>query len=167
MTENGVLVPKDRLEKVPKYTMSYIDANLNNDILLDYRELLAETEGQIIKKTVDLFYDTWPDIIVENIAYLKKENELHIILKNKIRILFTLQDFTKKSGEAQNYNHLRTQLLGLKRYIETYRQDIIAGKYVYIDARIPGKIFTCRDIVLCNKNLSTIYPEITSEYAIK
>ncbi len=147
--------------------MSYVDANLNNDILLDYRELLSETEGQIIKKTVDLFYDTWPDIIVENIAYLKKENELHILLKNKIRILFTLQDFTKKSGEAQNYNHLRTQLLGLKRYIETYRQDIIAGKYVYIDARIPGKIFTCRDIPLCNKNLSTIYPEITSEYAIK
>lgn len=147
--------------------MSYIDSSLNNDILLDYRELLSESEAQIIKKTVDLFSDTWTDLTIDTIAYLKKENELHILLKNKTRILFTLQDFTKKSGEAQNYNHLRSQLLGLKRYIETYRQDIIAGKYIYIDARIPGKIFTCRDPVICNKNLSIIYPEIIPENAIK
>lgn len=97
MTENGVLVPKDHLEKIPKYKLNYIDTSLNNDILLDYRELIPESEAQIIKKTIDLFSETWPDISIENIVYLKRENELHIILKNKVRILFTLQDFTKKS----------------------------------------------------------------------
>ena len=167
MTENGVLVPKDHLEKIPKYKLNYIDTSLNNDILLDYRELIPESEAQIIKKTIDLFSETWPDISIENIVYLKRENELHIILKNTVRILFTLQDFTKKSWEVQNYNHLRIQLLSIKRYIESYRQDIIAGKYIYIDARIPGKIFSCREKEICTKNLSTIYPEITPEYAIK
>ncbi len=167
MTENGILIPEDHLEKTPQYALSYIDTNLNNDILLDYRELLGESEAQVIKKTIDLFSETWADLPVGNIIYLKKENELHIILKNKVRILFTLQDFTKKSWEAQSYNHLRIQLLSLKRYIDSYRQDIISGKYIYIDARIPGKIFSCRDPWICNKNLSIIYPEITLEYAVK
>lgn len=83
-----------------------------------------------------------------------------MILKNGIRILFTLQDFSKKTGEAPSYRHLQTQLIGLKSYIDQYKKDLITGSYTYIDARIPGKIFACREKALCEKNIATIYPDL-------
>jgi hypothetical protein len=97
---------------------------------------------------------------IEKVAYLKRENEIHVLLKNKVRILFTLQDFTKKTGESENYNHLRMQILGLKTFIDTYTSDLLQAKFTYIDARIPGKIFSCREKDICIKNLTTIYPDI-------
>jgi hypothetical protein len=42
MTGNGVLVPKDAIGEVHPYALSYIDPSINNDILLDYRELMTE-----------------------------------------------------------------------------------------------------------------------------
>lgn len=160
MTENGVLIPKDGIEEIHKYTMTYIDPSMNDDILLDYRELIAEGETQILKKTIDYFLETWTDIPLDKIIYLKRENEIHIVFKNKVRILFTLQDFAKKTGESENYDHLRMQILSLKTFIDTYKEDLLQSKFIYIDARIPGKIFSCRDKNICTKNLTTIYPDI-------
>jgi hypothetical protein len=42
MTGNGVLIPKDGIEEVHDYALIYIDSSINNDILLDYRELMTE-----------------------------------------------------------------------------------------------------------------------------
>jgi hypothetical protein len=160
MTGNGVLVPKDAIGEVHPYALSYIDPSINNDILLDYRELMTEWETQILKKTIDFFWETWKDLPLEKAIYLKRENEIHMLLKNKLRILFTLQDFTKKTGELENYNHLRMQIVSLKTFIDTYKSDILRSKFIYIDARVPGKIFSCREKDICMKNLTTVYPDI-------
>jgi hypothetical protein len=160
MTENGILIPKERVEKAARYTLLHIDPSMNEDILLDYRELMEESKAQIIKKTIELFETTWSDLVVEKVVYLQKENELHIILKNGIRVLFTLQDFTKKTGEAPSYKHLRMQLMSLKVFIEKYSTSVIEGKYIYIDARISGKIFSCSDKDICTKNIALIYPDL-------
>ena len=162
MTENGVLVPWERLVEKPKYDLIYTDTSLNGDILLDYRELLPETSTQIIKKTTTLFIETWPDLPLEKIHYFQKENELHMLLKNKTRIIFTLQDFTKKTGETESYKHLKMQLLSLKTFIESHKKELLEWKYIYLDVRIPGKIFSCQEKDLCIKNLTTIYPDINN-----
>ncbi len=158
MTENGILIPKNHLEKLPKYNLFYIDQGINEDILLEYREIMEESKAQIIKKTLEIFEQTWPDLILEKIIYLWRENELHLILKNGTRILFTLQDFTKKTGEVATYKHLRTQLLSLRVFIEKQKSNILWGKYIYIDTRISGKIFTCSEKEVCSKNIMMIYP---------
>jgi hypothetical protein len=111
MTENGVLVPKDTIDEAQRYMLKYVDNSINSDILLDYRELIRESESKILKKTIDFFAETWSDLPISSMTYLNKENELHILLKNNTRILFTLQDFTKKTGEIQSYKHIRMQLL--------------------------------------------------------
>lgn len=159
-----MLIPKDSLESTPKYKLTYIDSSINNDILLDYTELLSESETIIIKKTIALFEESWPSLSIDKILYLNKENELHIILKNKTNIFFTLQDFTKKTGEIQDYQHLRLQLLTLKTFIENHKEEIEQHVYTYLDTRIPGKIFICKDTQLCNQNIKTIYPDISNTY---
>lgn len=144
--------------------MIYIDSSINNDIRLDYTEILNESEALIIKKTIALFEESWPSLGIDKILYLNKENELHIILKNKTHIFFTLQDFTKKTGETQDYQHLRLQLLTLKTFIENHKEEIENHAYTYLDTRIPGKIFICKDSPLCNQNIKTIYPDINTVY---
>lgn len=62
MTENGVLIPRDSIETTPRYLLSYIDASTNEDLLYDYRELIEEVKTRIIKRTIELFESTWPDI---------------------------------------------------------------------------------------------------------
>jgi hypothetical protein len=161
MTENGILIPKENLEEIPLYSIEYIDPNLSNDEILDYKELLIESDAQTIKKTLDTFQEAWPDITIQKISYLKRENEMHLFLKNNTRILITLQDFTEKTGETKTYNNVRLQLLWLKAYIEKNREPFINWSYTYIDARIPGKIFSCRDKEVCMKNLKFIYPDMS------
>jgi hypothetical protein len=123
MTENGILVPYET-EKRPKYTLNYIDESLNSDLLLDYRELLHEEQAQVIKKTIEVFESSWSKFTLDTILYLRKENEMHFVLKNKTIILFTLQDFARKTGEEENYNHLRSQILSLKTFIENHEADL-------------------------------------------
>lgn len=123
MTENGVLVPRE--EKIASlYPLIYIDESLNDDLSLDYKEIMSESEAQVMKKTLELFTNTWSHLAIESVVYLRKENEIHILLKNKTRILLTLQDFTKKTGEVATYNYLRLQLISLKTFIENKNPEI-------------------------------------------
>ncbi len=52
---------------------------------------------------------------------------------------------------------LKNEMLNLKTYIENNKKDITDGNFSYIDARIPGKIFICKDKVVCKKNLFLMY----------
>ena len=49
------------------------------------------------------------------------------------------------------------QLLGLKFARDKDIDFLTSTGMIYVDARSIGKIFTCKDITLCSRNLSKIY----------
>lgn len=163
MTENGILIPREE-KTTALYPVIYIDESLNEDLSLDYKEIMKASEAQIMKKTLELFTNTWGHLPIESVIYLRQENEIHIVLKNKTRIFLTLQDFTKKTWEKWTYNYLRLQLISLKTFIENKNADIEKWIYYYIDARIPWKIFSCQDKTICKKNMESVYPWIIASY---
>lgn len=159
MSENGILIPKDQIKTPQKYKMIFQSDTITDDIFLDYKDILSESKAHIIEKTLTFFETNWNELKIKEILFLEKENEFHIVLMDKTHILFTLQDFGEKSADVPTYKHLTNQILTLKTYIEKYKPDIIAWKYTYIDARIPGKIFSCQEKVVCLANLTLVYGE--------
>jgi hypothetical protein len=119
LTENGVLIPKEKTEGTPPYVMQYVDPSLSSDVPLEYRELIPEAEAYIIKKTLEFFQTTWSDIQIESVAYLAQEKELHFLLNNKTLLILTTQNFSRKPGEnPTDFSHLQKQVVGLKAYID-------------------------------------------------
>jgi hypothetical protein len=51
------------------------------------------------------------------------------------------------------------QILSLKIYNDRNKDILNTGDIRYIDMRVPGKIFICKDKVLCKNNLKRIYAE--------
>ena len=99
MSENGVLIPYDDMtSKDPSIkNIHIIDPSINEDSLIDYREVVPAEYAQLIKKMIEGFEGTWPGLEIDTITYRKRENEVHIGLKNKTTILITLQDFMRKT----------------------------------------------------------------------
>jgi hypothetical protein len=99
MSENGILIPYDDMS-VKDLSVKHIhivDQTLNEDSLIDYREIISSEYAQLIQRMIASFETTWKDLEIENITYRKRENEVHIGLKNRTLILLTLQDFTRKT----------------------------------------------------------------------
>jgi hypothetical protein len=126
MSENGILMPKDVFEELSQdiLKLTIVHANLSEDDRLDYSNILATERAQVLKKMVDTFLATWPTLTITKLTYLSKENELHIKLKNGTSIFLTLQDFTRKTGEALSYKQLTLQYIGLKSFIDSRRSDV-------------------------------------------
>lgn len=110
-------------------------------------------------KVLSFFGDNWSDLHIGTLYYLEKENEIHISVGADTRILLTLQDFSQDLKERLLYNHLKSEMATLKVYIEKNKAEVMSGSISYIDARIPGKIFICKDKIQCQKNLITVYGE--------
>jgi hypothetical protein len=162
MTDNGVLVPKEKISTSASGVLSLtiIDSSETEDSFLDYKEVLTTEKVSTIKKMLSTFQTMWPTLSIANSVYLKRENELHILLTNSTRILFTLQNFTKKTDESIDYKYLSLQYMGLKTFIDGHTEDVKNGVYTYIDARIPERVFSCRERIQCGANLLQIYPDI-------
>jgi hypothetical protein len=54
---------------------------------------------------------------------------------------------------------INDQLLSLKLYNDKNKDFINSWDVHYIDMRIPGKIFICKDLTICKSNLKRIYGE--------
>lgn len=160
MSENGILIPYDDLsysDQTIKH-IHIIDQSITEDDLIDYREIISSEYAQLIKKMITGFETTWPELEISKITYRKRENEVHIGLKNKTLILVTLQDFTRKTGEVITYKQLTQQFQNLQTFIDNHKNDLYQWAYTYIDTRIPGRVFSCRDRAICERNLAFIYP---------
>lgn len=160
MSENGILIPYDDMS-VKDTSIKHIhivDQTLNEDSLIDYREVISSEYAQLIQRMIASFETTWKDLEIENITYRKRENEVHIGLKNRTLILLTLQDFTRKTWEVITYKQLTLQFLNFQTFFEDHKDDIYNWLYTYIDARIPGRVFSCRERIICERNLAFIYP---------
>ncbi len=160
LSANGVLVPlaKEKIDSLPSFE---IHANLSEDELLDYKNIISETRLTAMNKVLEIFKQEWTDIHLWKFRYLTEENEFHISLEKGWKILFALQDFSIDSTKTtvDLYANLKNQILTLKAYLKENRPVLESDTLSYIDVRIPGKIFLCRVKDICAKNLITVYWE--------
>lgn len=156
LTSNGVLIPSS-IEKLEAYRWFDIFLKIGEDELLDYKNIIPETKLLAISKVIEIFWEQWPDIKLGRARYLTDENEFHLALENGWKILFALQDFTITENKNDIYENLKNQVITLKAYLEKNRSIVESDGLIYIDVRVPGKIFVCRIKDICTKNLSNIY----------
>lgn len=146
LTSNGILIYQ-KVNDAELYSLDLIDPSFTEMNFIDYKEGVSEEMMPFMLQARNVFKKTFPTINITKFAYFKSEQEIHIILESGlIIILRTAQD-------------INDQILSLKVYNEKNKDFINSWDMQYIDMRIPGKIFTCKDKVLCKNNLKRIYGE--------
>lgn len=157
LSKNGVLVPEWDLgdTKIQNHITITSDS-LIGDFFLNYKQGISEINMWYISRIYDVFNSEWPDIKITKSHYFTSENEIHLITEWWTKIIFTLQnDADKQTWVMPKY--ILDQLITLRTYITTNKAKIIDGSIVYIDSRIPWKVFICGDKLMCPKNLELIY----------
>ncbi len=144
ISENGILIPnrakKSDLPRLQIYSTTLIESSF-----LDYKEAVPPRTMKKIRDVYGIFGTDFKGSIITSMTLYEVENELHILLENGTRIILVLDTSLEK------------QLLSLKLTNEQTPGLLISPDYTYIDARIVGKIFMCKDPNLCNRNLLKIY----------
>ena len=159
LSKNGVLIPeKDLGETKIKYHLDITSPALIGDLFLNYKQGIDEYTMGIISQIFEVFATEWANMKLGHSRYFVEENELHISLESGSRIIFALQDDSEKRIGTIPKNIL-DELVTLRTYIVNNPAKLTDGSLVYIDARIPGKLFVCSDKALCQKNLILIYGE--------
>ncbi len=159
LSKNGVLVPENDLWEIKTpYHLNITSWVLIGDFFLNYKQGISEYNMWIISRIFEIFSTEWIDMKLARSGYFAWENELHIILESGTKIIFWLQsDADKQAGIIPKY--ILDQLITFRTYITNNRSKILDGSIRYIDARIPGKLFVCSDVVACQNNLILIYGE--------
>ncbi len=159
LSQNGVLIPQKDLGDIQiKYHLNIISLSFIGDTFLNYKQGIEEHNMAIVARIFEIFSTEWPNMRLARSRYFAGENELHITLESGIRIIFALQDDTEKHAGTLSKNILN-QLVTLRTYITNNPDKLTNNSLVYIDARIPGKLFVCSDKVVCQNNLLLIYGE--------
>ncbi len=157
LSKNGVLIPANDLgDSIIKYHLDITAVALIGDVFLNYKQGIDERSMQVITQICDVWSKEWTDLKIGKSRYFAGENELHLILEWGTKIILALQDDTDKVAESLPKSIL-DQLVTLRTYIANNQVSLTNGSINYIDARISGRLFVCRDPWVCNKNLITIY----------
>ncbi|MDD2487068.1 MAG: hypothetical protein PHS92_01765 [Candidatus Gracilibacteria bacterium] len=144
VTSNGVLIYEKNIDK-KLYNLEIIDQNLIESGFFDYKEGVNEIDMKKIILLRDLFKNTFSNKNISKFVYFKLENEIHISLESGTNLIFELN------------NDLYKQMALLKFYNDTNKDILNSGEVFYIDIRITGKVFSCKDKNLCRKNLIRVY----------
>lgn len=144
LSENGILIPNhaNRTDLMP---LKVYSPSLLESTFLDYKEAIPSARMKRIGYVMETFKNEFPKVSVTGGSYYRVENEVHLFLENGERIILLLDDSIEK------------QLRTLKISDENTPGLLTSGEYFYIDARIVGKLFTCKDKPICTKNLEKIY----------
>lgn len=160
LSENGILIPKSRVTVLPDKLMEYISEDKAGEDIFEYKEIMSEYTASSIAKISSHIETTWSELKIQSLQYFARENEVHISLLNGGKILIGLKNFGAKTNASNENIFLKNEMINLKTFIDNNRDAILPGNFGYIDARVPGKIFICRDKVACKKNLFSIYGDI-------
>lgn len=146
ITSNGILVYQ-KANDANLYFLDLVDPSFTEMSFIDYKEGINEVIMPFILQARDIFKKTFSSVNIAKFTYFKSERELHLALESGLSILM------RADGEIED------QILSLKMYNEKNKDFINSWDVRYIDMRIPGKIFVCKDKVLCQNNLKRIYGE--------
>lgn len=157
ISDNGVLIPAvdTKFDKIKNH-LQIISKNLADEAFLAYKKTISDRMMMMIAKTFDLFAKTWPDLPISYANYFLSENELHLTIESGTKIIFAFQyEFENPSKDQPKA--LIQQFLTLKTYIDSYKKLLQSGEIIYLDVRIPGKIFVCAERNNCYHNLREVY----------
>ncbi|OIP54672.1 hypothetical protein AUK10_00460 [Candidatus Gracilibacteria bacterium CG2_30_37_12] len=146
ITSNGILVYQ-KANDVNLSLLDLVDASFTEMSFIDYKAGIREEFMPFLLKARDFFKTTFPTINTSKFTYFKSEREIHIALESGLIVLLRTAD------------DIESQILSLKIYNDKNNDFINSGDVQYIDMRIPGKIFTCKDKILCKANLRRVYGE--------
>ncbi|PID84062.1 hypothetical protein CSB09_02820 [Candidatus Gracilibacteria bacterium] len=156
LSTNGVLIPiADLKNNEFQYHLEIISYKLQSSLFRDYKKIISDLNAFLLQRVFAIFENEWSDLKITGAKYFLKENEVHLILESNTKIIFTLQDITGNNTDIKD--QISREFLGLKEYIQNHKNTILEGNIVYIDARIPGKLFICSDAKICNNNLINVY----------
>lgn len=144
VTSNWVLVYEKNIDKV-LFSLEIIDENLMEAGFFDYKEGIDEKTMHKIIYLKDSFLKTFTNKNIAKFVYYKLENEVHLILESWVKIIFELN------------NDILRQIMTLKFYNDDQKDILSSWELTYIDVRIFGKIYVCKDKNICNKNLKRVY----------
>ena len=144
ISENGVLIPNRTKESNLPRLQIYSNELLESSFL-DYKEGVAPRTMKKIRDIHAIFWSDFKGATVTSLIYYAVENELHLLLENGTRIMLVLDSSIEK------------QLLSLKLTAEQTPWLLTSPDYTYIDSRIVGKTFICKDPDICKRNLLKIY----------
>jgi hypothetical protein len=105
LSENGILIP-NRTKETQFPRLQIYSSELNESSFLDYKEAINPVTMGKIHDVAKVFSVDFASSIITSEVYYTTENELHILLENGIRIMFSLD------------NSLEKQLLSLKLALE-------------------------------------------------
>jgi len=142
---NGSVLKSDKqlVSDIPHITLSknirdmHIFGNtLDSDDIKNISTLLRQIPKNI------------PGVVIKNISYFITEQELLISHSSGTIFIFDIS------------SHLWEQVEKLAIFQKEW-EDIAQKKYIYIDVRIPGKLFLCgyEEEYNCRKNMTNIYGE--------
>ena len=158
LSENGVLIPN--LETgtwSQKYEeLEITSESLKWEIFLDYKQIIDHATMIAIQKIINLFKAEFEDLSIAKIRYFIQEDEIHLLLQNWWIIILSIQDNKQWEADSQLEN-IESSFIGLLRFFDDHKNELLSWSITYIDARIPKKLFICRDKIICRDNLISIY----------
>lgn len=144
ITSNGILVYQ-KANDTNLYFLDLIDPSFTEMSFIDYKEWVSEEFMPPILRARDFLKSTFPTVNIAKFSYFKSEREVHVALESGLVILM------------RTASDIDDQILSLKIYNDKNSDFINSWDIQYIDMRIPGKIFACKDKALCKNNLRRIY----------
>jgi hypothetical protein len=144
LSENGVLIPsRSQDSELKRLTIHSVE--LSESPYLDYKEAIPPSSIKYLMQAESVFGKEFPKSAVTSINFYVVENEFHLLLENGTRILLVCDSSLEK------------QLLWVKIGLENMPGLLTTDEFYYIDARVLGKLFVCKDPVQCQRNLNKLY----------
>lgn len=144
---NWTLVPYKLKEDI-KNLVVIKDFDKNN--FLSYKKIFNEKYINKIDEIIKKLEENIINIEVQELTYYVLERELHIDITNNTKLIFSIH--SKDNIEEQ----IKKAVIFNKEH-----KDITLNEIIYIDFRIPNKIFYCdvESEFLCRNNLKSIYSD--------
>lgn len=146
ITSNGILVYQ-KIHDTNLHFLDLVDPSFAEMSFIDYKEGVGEEFMSFILASRDIFKTTFPAVNIAKFTYFKSEREVHIALESGLIVLL------------RTASDINNQILSLKIYNDKNKDFINSWDMQYIDMRVPGKIFICKNKILCKSNLRRIYGE--------
>lgn len=146
--ENGSLVPKNNIDK--ELDIITVIKDFSESMFFDYRNVFEAEYILKIKEIQRVVKDNIIDINIKELKYYENERELHIITKNDVILIFSLNSADSIENQIRNLIIFNNE-----------SEQISKSDIYYIDLRIKDKIFYCpsENSAQCNKNIKSIYQE--------
>lgn len=141
ISENWVFIPSNKENDLENLDIIWLDFIW----IIDYKKIILTENIKNIDLLIKKIKESNSFIMIKELKYYKKEQELHIITNDKITIIFDLQKDIISQVEKLN--------------IFYKEKKNIKEKIIYIDLRIDEKIIYCdsSNEFQCKKNLKKIY----------